>query len=194
MLDKVSNLEELILDVGWLVLIDSRVINKICEFRGLKKLHLKGSLYEQVLRGYTNTDFRSFSLAFSCLTHLFIDNVTMSGYRWKPFRQLLKRNPGIECLKIGYIEGGIDFDEIGVLCPNLQVLVIHFSDGHHSELLDLKCSGSLASIVQLQEIYFDYCRGINSKVVQKITDIIGPQLGLVGLDKYTLGAPIRLIK
>ena len=191
-LDKVSNLEELILDVCWLVLNDSRVIKKICEFRGLKKLHLKGSLDGQVLRGFTNTEFRSISLAFSCLTHLFIDNVSMSGYRWKPFRQLLKRNPGIVCLKIGHMEGGIDFDDIGVVCPNLQVLVIHFSDGHHSQLLDLKCSGSLASIPQLKEIYFDICRGINPNVVQKIADIVGSRLGFAFLDKYTLGTPIRL--
>jgi hypothetical protein len=163
-LKKIANPDavlDLVLMLGWLALGDKKLTQEICRFRNVQRLYLKGGIEDDVLHGFDNKAVKLFSKSFTKLTHLFIDGFGRGSFSWNALKLLLKANPNIKVLALGYVRDGILLDELAALVPNLRVLSIQFCDivGHSSSLFPSReivpdIQGTLHDLPWLESVHF----------------------------------------
>ena len=135
-----ERVESLVLSDQWLTMGDPLVWKVLFRFKGLKRLFIKGKVHPGVFEGLDSKIVLKMAKVWSNLTHLYLDSYGSQKFSWRALKKLLMANPSIECLNLGPVRMGIQFNDLHVL-PKLHTLCLRM---HYCELQDYQ--GSLVDI------------------------------------------------
>ncbi|KAI8999313.1 hypothetical protein BC832DRAFT_221124 [Gaertneriomyces semiglobifer] len=140
-----TQVHTMVLDCPLIQVSDPKLLKVIASrFTRLSRLHLRGvDDSTECYTGLASSDVRLLALKLepNTLTHLSINTgVAHGSMSWRSVKMILDSQPHITHLNLGYVKGGIDFEELSSALPNLASLGITFFAGHaeraHFEPMD----------------------------------------------------------
>lgn len=104
-----ENVNALVLSFGWSSLGDYSLLAFLGKtFPNVKQVFLKGEPSDSVLYGFDNKSLKVMAKYFKNLTHLHLEGYGGSSFNFKYLCFLLKANPLISHLSLGYVCNGIN--------------------------------------------------------------------------------------